>query len=76
MFIIRFADYTSIRLLRCLKKDVTIATLNDQLLKLTDHLIYVGSNILSTDSDVNIRILKAWTITGWWPNENIIFLMK
>ena len=43
-----------------LKQDSAISTLNNKPLKLVDHFIYFGSNISSTESDVNIRIGKAW----------------
>ena len=32
-------------------------------LKLFGQLTYLGSNILSTESDVNISLAKAWTVT-------------
>ena len=37
-----------------------ISLLSDKFLKLVNKVIYVGSNISSTESDVNIRIGKAW----------------
>ena len=33
----------------------------DKPLKLVDQFTYLGSNISSTESDVNLRIPKAWT---------------
>ena len=41
--------------------DCAISSLNGNHLKLVDHL---GSNISSTESDVNIRIGKAWTASA------------
>ena len=41
----------------CFEQDGT--TLNVKPLKLFDHLTYLGSNISSAESDVNIRIGKA-----------------
>ena len=35
--------------------------LSGKLQKLVDQSIYLGSNILSTESDVNIRLAKAWS---------------
>ena len=45
----------------CFNQDVTISSLNSKPLKLVDLLIYLGSNILSTESDVSKYICKAWT---------------
>ena len=38
-----------------------MSSLNDQPLKLVDHFKYLGSNILSTESDVSICIGKTYT---------------
>ena len=46
----------------CFIKDGTISLLNGQSLKLLNHFMYLGSNILSTESDVNIRVDKAWIV--------------
>ena len=35
--------------------------LNGKPMKIIDQFIYVGSNISSTESDVDIHIGKAWT---------------
>ena len=43
----------------CFKQDGAIATLNDKLLTSINHFKYLGSYILSTESDINIRIGKA-----------------
>ena len=45
----------------CFKQDGDISTLDGKPLKLVDQFTYLGSNISSTESDVNIRIGKAWT---------------
>ena len=42
-------------------QDNAISSLNGKPLKLVDQFIYLGSNISSTKSDVNICIGKAWT---------------
>ena len=46
------------------KQDAAISTFNGKPLKLEDQFTYLGSNILSTESDVSIRIRKACTATG------------
>ena len=45
----------------CFKQDAAISTLNDKPLKSVDHFTYLGSNVSSTESDVNKCIGKAWT---------------
>ena len=42
-------------------QDGAIETLNKVLLKKVDDFVYLGSNIASTEKDVLIRILKAWS---------------
>ena len=42
----------------CFKLDNAIYSLRG---KLADHFTYFGSNILSTEDDVNICIVMAWT---------------
>ena len=44
----------------CFNQDGAISSLNGMSLKLVDHFIYLGSNISSTESNVNIRVEKAW----------------
>ena len=44
----------------CFKQDDAISILNGHPLKLAGYLTYHGSNISSTESDVNLRIGKAW----------------
>ena len=43
----------------------SICSLNAKILKLIDQFIYPGSNIFSTKSDINMRIVKAWTATDF-----------
>ena len=38
-----------------------ISTLNDCSLKLVDKFMYLGSNISSTENDINMQLAKAWT---------------
>ena len=44
----------------CSKQDGAISTLNNNLLKSIDSFTYLGSNISSTESDINIRIGQGW----------------
>ena len=46
---------------RCFKQEEGISTLSVRPLKLVDKFKYLGSNISSTESDVNIRLATAWT---------------
>ena len=43
----------------CFKQDGAIFTLNHKPQTFVDYFIYLGSNILSTEIDVNIGIRKA-----------------
>ena len=45
----------------CFKQEGAISTLNGRPLKLVDKFTYLGSNISSTESDVNINLAKTWT---------------
>ena len=45
----------------CFKQNRAISTLNGKLLKLVDQFTYHGSNISSTERDVNICIRNIWT---------------
>ena len=38
-----------------------ISTLNDSSLKLVNKFTYIGSNVSSTETDINLRLAKAWT---------------
>ena len=46
-------------------QDGAISSLNGQRLKLVGQSIFLGSNILSTEIDINIRISKEWTDKHW-----------
>ena len=52
------------RIFTCFNQDGAIS-LNAMPLKLVDRCIYLGSNISSIESDVNIRITKAWIAIDW-----------
>ena len=42
-------------------QDGAISSLNGKTLKLVGQFVYLGSNISSTETNVNIHISKAWT---------------
>ena len=44
----------------CFNQDGAIFSLNGKSMKLVNQFTYLGSNILSTTKDVNIRIDKAY----------------
>ena len=45
----------------CFECEGAISTQSGKPLKLIDKFIYLSSNILSTESDVNICLVKVWT---------------
>ena len=45
----------------CFNQRDDISTLNGGPLKLVDKFTYLGSSILSTKNDINMRLAKAWT---------------
>ena len=45
----------------CVKQEAAIFTYSDKPLKLVDQFTYLGSNISSTEIDVNIRMEKLWS---------------
>ena len=45
----------------CFKQEGAISTLSGKSLKLVDQFPYLNSTISSTESDVNICRVKAWT---------------
>ena len=57
----------------CFYQDSAIFSLNGKTLELVDRFIYLGSNILSTESDVIILLGKAWTsinrLTIVWKSD-------
>ena len=49
----------------CFKQNGAISPSRSKLMKLGERFAYRGSNISSTERDVNIRIGKAWTVIDW-----------
>ena len=47
--------------LMCFKQEGAIFTLSAKPLKLVDQFTYLGCNISSTESDVNMYLAKVWT---------------
>ena len=45
----------------CFNQTGNIFTLNGSSLKLVDKLTYLGSSVLSTETDINTRLANAWT---------------
>ena len=45
----------------CFKHEGVISTFSGKPMKLVDQFTYLGRNILSTESDANIRLTKLWT---------------
>ena len=45
-----------------IKQDYAVSTISDQPLNLVEQYSYLGSNISSTEIDVNVRIRKAWSV--------------
>ena len=58
----------------CIKREGAISTLSDEPLKLVDRFTYLSSSVSSTESDVNICLVKAWTAIDkpiiWKPNPS------
>ena len=46
-----------------------ISTLNGKPLKFVDQFTYLGSNISSTENDVNISLVKAWRLSINWKSD-------
>ena len=46
----------------CLNQTGNISTLNSSSLKLVDKFTYLGSGVSSTDTDISMRLTKAWTV--------------
>ena len=55
----------------CFKQGSTISTLCDKPLKLVHQFPYLSSNISSTESGVNISLVKAWS-----ANDRLLFTWK
>ena len=51
----------------CFNQRGDISTLNDSSLKLVDKFIYQGSNVSSTETDINTRLAKACTAIDRLP---------
>ena len=45
----------------CVNQRGDISTVNGSFLKLVDNFTYLGSSVLSTETDINTRLAKAWT---------------
>ena len=45
----------------CFTQTGDISTLNGSSLKLVGKFIYIGSSVSSTETDINMRLAKAWT---------------
>ena len=54
----------------CFNQRGDISTLNGSSLKLVDKFTYRGSDVSSTETDINTRLAKAWTATIDYPNPN------
>ena len=46
----------------CFNQRGNISTLNGSSLKLVDKLAYLRSSVSSTETDINTRLVKAWTV--------------
>ena len=49
----------------CFHQRGDISTLKGGPLKLMDKFTYQGSNVSSTEKDINTRLVKAWTAIDW-----------
>ena len=49
----------------CFNQTGDISTLNSNTLKLIDKFTYQGSSVPSTETDINMRLVKAWTAIDW-----------
>ena len=49
----------------CFNQTGDISTPNGSSLKLVDKFIYLGSNVSSTETDIDTRLAKAWTSKDW-----------
>ena len=46
-------------------------------LKLVDQFIYFGCNISSTESDIDLHLVKTWNaMVGYWSYRNLIYPIK
>ena len=49
----------------CFNQTGDISTLTGSTLKLVDKFTYLGSSVSSTETDIDMRLSKAWTAIGW-----------
>ena len=49
----------------CFNQTGDISTLNGGSLKSVDKFMFIGSSISSTEYNINIRLVKAWTAINW-----------
>ena len=49
----------------CFNQTGDISTLNGNSLKLVDKFTYLGSSVSSTETDIDMRLAKAWTAIDW-----------
>ena len=49
----------------CFNQTGNISTLNSSSLKLVDKFTYIISNVSSTETDIHMRLSKAWTAIDW-----------
>ena len=49
----------------CFKQEGTISTLSFKRLKVVDQFIYLGNNIPSTETGVNICLVKIWNVIDY-----------
>ena len=53
----------------CFKQEGAISTWSGKSFKLIDQLTYMSSKFLSTESDINILIGKAWKLLIIWKSD-------
>ena len=57
----------------CFNQRGNISTQNGSSLKLVDKFTYLGSNVSSTETDINMRLAKAWTainrLSAIWKSD-------
>ena len=62
----------------CFNRRGDLFTLNGSSLKLVDKFTYLGSSVSSTETDINTRLAKAWTVIDRlsviWKSDKTQFL--
>ena len=53
----------------CFNQTGDISTENGNSLKLVDEFTYQGSSVLSTETDIDTRLAKAWTAIEVWKSD-------